>query len=537
MVGFIQNKPISSLIITLLLLFLYQCLNLFWGFEVLDSGFHLIAFQNIFDAPNSVTYNFIYYLTNIIGGIFLRVFPEMGIFHFRVVGSIIVLLSVTAIFYTLRKEIPVIHLCIGSVLVVLCYVKMPYSLNNGIISCFLYVIGLLLLYKGVIRSSITLILSSGIIVGINIFTRVPNILGVGLLLIILFHRKLSNKSDSFDWVETVCFVMGIGVGIGIIILLMIELDHLDIFIDSIRNLLSIGSNSKGSHSFLTLILAQLNFCMTNIVSILVFYSLFQIHKIVSKKNKLFLYLFSAIVVVWLFNYVYYIDSSYRILWGMCAVGCLMCIFKLRGELRLFSIIALFMLFVEIMGSDFATNHGSLPALLAAPVASMMIINRKRVLYLVVFVLAVMFYAVRRGNYADDGPIYGKMASINCPQAKFILTTDEKAEAINSTMKGIESFVQPGDTLMCFPAAPIMNYLTNTYPAGGTCWVGSKGHFIKAIEGSPKILFNKFSSFSPSWRDKNYSLDDKFGFDLKSYIKKYKYKRVFENDFFVLYMNE
>lgn len=538
-VNFIQQYPYISLLVTFIGMILYQSLNLFWGFEILDSGYHLTAFQNIYDAPNTVADNFGYYLTNLVGGAFIYIFPDMGIIHFRIIGAVCVLIAIAFIYFSLWREVPLIHLLIGLSLVVLCYVKAPYSFNNGILSCLLYVIACLILYKGINRNSSWLIFIAGIIVGINIFTRIPNILGIGLLLIILLHRKFIIKSDPLDWGKSFFFAFGVLMGIGFVALLMIQLGHLGIFIDDMKILFSSTSEKDSTYSITTLILAYLNFYMTNAISIMVFYSLFQIHNIISDKNKLLIYLFDAIAIIWLFNYVYYLDTSYRVLWGMCVVGCLMCIFRQRGKLRLFSILALYMLFVEIMGSDFALNHGCLPALLAAPVASMMIINRNRLLYLVVFVLAVMSYAVRRGNYADDGPIYAKMASINCPQAKFILTTDEKADAINSTMKGIEPFVHPGDTLMCFPAAPMMNFLTHTYPAGGSSWpciLNGNCKFFRAIEGTPKILFNKFPSFAQSWSIGGNTLDSKYSFDIKSFILRNQYKKVFENEYFVLYVN-
>ena len=539
-VKLVQKRPVISIIILLLILFLCQSLNLFWGFEILDSGYHLTAFQNIYDAPITVADNFGYYLTNLVGGAFIYIFPDMGIIHFRIVGAVCVLIAITFIYFSLWREVPIIHLLVGLSLVILCYVKMPYSFNNGILSCLLYVIACLILFKGLNRNSSWLIFIAGIIVGINIFARIPNILGIGLFLVCLFYRKITKESDTLDWRITVCFLIGVGVGIGFIVLLMIQLGHLDIFIDDMKILFSSTSEKDSTYSITTLILAYLNFYMTNAISIMVFYSLFQIHNIISDKNKLLIYLFDAVVILWLFNYVYYLDTSYRVLWGMCVVGCLMCVFKQRGKLCLFSILALYMLFVEIMGSDFATNHGCLPAMMAAPIASMMIINRKRLLFLVVFILAVMFYAVRRGNYADDGPIYAKMASINCPQTKYILTTSEKADAINSTMKGIEPFVHPGDTLMCFPAAPMMNFLTHTYPAGGSSWpcmLNGNCKFFRAIEGTPKILFNKFPSFAQSWSIGGNTLDSKYSFDIKSFILRNQYKKEFENQYFILYVKD
>ena len=138
-VDYVQYNPFVSLFVTFVGILLYQCIDLFWGFEILDSGFHLTAFDNIFDAPDSISYNFMYYLTNVIGGGMLKLFPNLGILGFRMVGAVMVDIALILIFCVLRKDIPVIHLLIGAVLVVVCYNKVPYSLNNGICTCFFYV--------------------------------------------------------------------------------------------------------------------------------------------------------------------------------------------------------------------------------------------------------------------------------------------------------------------------------------------------------------------------------------------------------------
>ena len=117
-VEFLQKNPFVSFSLTLIGIILYQCLNLFWGFELADSGFHLTAFDNIFDAPDSVSYNFMYYLTNVIGGGIMKLLPNIGILGFRVVGAALVDIALLLIFCSLRKDIPVVHLLIGVVLVV-----------------------------------------------------------------------------------------------------------------------------------------------------------------------------------------------------------------------------------------------------------------------------------------------------------------------------------------------------------------------------------------------------------------------------------
>ena len=200
-----------------------------------------------------------------------------------------------------------------------------------------------------------------------------------------------------------------------------------------------------------------------------------------------------------------------------------------------AIFALFMLIVEIYGSDSYVNHGSLPALLAAPIASMQLFDRKKMLKIVLllaFVFAVFVQLVITGNYQDSGSIYYKTRMINSVEAKGIYTTALKASAVNSTLEGIKPYVHVSDTMMCFPSSPMMNYLTHTKPAGGMCWPGEQGCFIMPIKGTPKILFNKTPSPGEGLT-RSYDIDDEYGFDIKSVIKENKYRKVYENDYYIL----
>ena len=275
--------------------------------------------------------------------------------------------------------------------------------------------------------------------------------------------------------------------------------------------------------------------LTAIIPILVFYALIHIEEIVNRKcNLLLRYIFYIVMVLSISLYVYETYYVYNIIFGLFALGCILCIMKRRDSIGLLAVFALYMLIVEIYGSDWSVNHGSLPALLAAPVASMQLLNKKRILYVVTFILAVCWQIIRKGNFQDVGPIFKKTEHIECSDARFILTTTKKANAINCTLDGIRPFVVSGDTLMCFPVAPMMNYLTHTYPAGGMCWPGTQGFFVMPIEGCPKILFNKTSFSGENWYVIN-DLDDTYGFDIKSFITKHRYWRAYENDYFILFI--
>ena len=155
-------------------------------------------------------------------------------------------------------------------------------------------------------------------------------------------------------------------------------------------------------------------------------------------------------------------------------------------------------------------------------------------YVFIFIFASFWQVIKTGCFLDVGPLKEKTELIHNKESEGILTTREKALAINGTLQGIKPFVAPSDTMICFPSAPMMNYLTHTYPAGGMCWVGVNGNFVLPVVGNPKILFNKVN-FSGDKIEISYNLEDKYGFDIRSFISKHRYRKVFENSYFILFV--
>ena len=526
-VEFLQKNPFVSFSLTLIGIILYQCLNLFWGFELADSGFHLTAFDNIFDAPDSVSYNFMYYLTNVIGGGIMKLLPNIGILGFRVVGAALVDIALLLIFCSLRKDIPVVHLLIGVVLVVVCYIKVPYSLNNGICTCFLYVCFLLLLYKGITSGNNILLFLGGCLVGINIFTRIPNVLAIGLGVIVLVNQWFINRKMIFAWTAMVWFLVGVAIGLFSVAILIWILGHQTAVMEAMNVLFLKGTSSSDTHSLGNLVVAQLYTDFIAVIYAASFFTVFFVSKSLENdriKRILFTVIASMIIV-----YHVYLNNAYNPLWALCMVGCLVGL-RMKGSMALLAIFALYMMVVEPIGSNSGYNHGSLPALLAAPLASSVILNRRNFIFVMVVCAAIGLSLIKQGNYFDFGPLAEKRYAINAPECSYIVTTKKRAIAMNSSLPEIKRFVNPKDTLLVYGDAPMVNFLTHTRPAGGMCWPGS-GFFVKPFESAPKILIHKFGDLTEPKSQMNGV--PPVNQMLVSYMLKHQYQLVWENPYFML----
>ena len=62
-----------------LLLFLYQLIFIFQGIDFLDEGFTATFYQQFYNDPSSVEYNFMFWLSGLIGGTFACLFPDSGL--------------------------------------------------------------------------------------------------------------------------------------------------------------------------------------------------------------------------------------------------------------------------------------------------------------------------------------------------------------------------------------------------------------------------------------------------------------------------
>lgn len=536
--SFVNKHPLLSFLTMIVSLFGYQALTVFWGIELPDSGFHLTAYQNVFDAPDSVSYNFMYYLTTIVGGAIMKMFPALGIVGFRLVGVLFVDLALFIIFVGLKKTVSPIYLLLGATLLVISYYY-PYSFNNGILSCFLYVCALILIYHGVIKQKLLYIIISGFLVGLNLFSRMPNIIGCGLTLIVLIYPLILYKEKKVDWRFAIYFALSILLSVCLVLAFMVAIGHFNDFVDSLKVLFFMGS--AGDHSIVNLILSPIFTYFNLIAPFGVCFTLFFFIK-KTFKNIISEIVFILITSILLFNYAYtttHYGSPCYFLWVLCLSGCLLNLLKGDGSLRFITVLALCLLLFETLGSDSPWNHGSLPALLAAPLACSSIINKKNVVYVIVICLALGANVIKNGVYGEKGSLFNKKGVINVPECGYLKTTDTRALIMNNSLSDLKEFIQDKDTLMVFPKAPMMNYLTHTRPAGGNSWPTTNGVFAKPLSPLPKVLLHKFSVID--WEDKiyNYSLNpaecnETTGFDLNAFLVHNNYSVVYENDYFVLF---
>ena len=232
---------------TIAVLTLWQMAMATFGVDLCDSGYYLTFFDNIFKAPASVEYNFMYYMSGVAGGVLNAVLPEGGKWMaMRVAGVLCNAGAMAIMACVLRRILPATAVIMGFLMVVASLVMYPFTFNNDLMSALLWVAALACMFKGLTHGRWRSLLLAGVLVGVNTFTRIPNVLAIGLA-VMPFVAHFYNKCTWREcWRQCGIFLAGAAAGILAVIGMMMALGHWDIFVQNMTDLLGIVTGSSGA---------------------------------------------------------------------------------------------------------------------------------------------------------------------------------------------------------------------------------------------------------------------------------------------------
>ena len=544
---------------TIVLLALWQLLIALFGVDLCDTGYYLTFFENIFKAPASVEYNFMYYLSGVAGGALDALLPEDGKWlAMRVVGVLCNVGIIVILARTLRRVLPATAVILGFLMVVASLVQFPYTFNNDLMSALLWVAALALTFKGITGGTWRHLLLAGVFVGVNIFTRIPNVLAVGLAVMPLIAHYYIKRPWCECWRRCGVMLLGMAAGVVAVIALMMALGHWEIFKQNMADLLGIatGSSGEASHNAGGMVMEMLGFygqcLMVGLKAFALWVAFWAIRRFIG--NSALRWLAWLVVAALLVYFMWHQSHIMHPLWVMCVVGLVYVIFK-GGKCAVAAWLGLFMLLVFPLGSDGATNNGGIIAWMAAPVAALFWQRRENIVFPLAFIVVGLLQTLAVGAYFDGGALWHKTATINDSRAAFIHTTLKRALIINETLPELKKWLHEGDTLLCYGSIPMMNHLTHTVPAIGCSWpellsAEALSARLNELGGAhPAILRQKFNNLGPYWSEatddylETYPMqDDKFlqqdKMDvLKQWMAAAGYHMVWQNQWFAIYITD
>lgn len=547
----------------LLLLVLYQLLGVFYGMDIADAGFYLTFYDNIFSHPESVEYNFMYYLSGVIGGTLQGLFPSMGLCGMRLLGVAFNTLCGIVLYLALRRHVDERALALGCALVVTTFIAPPYTLCYDLCTIVFYTLAIALLWRGMERDKAWLVVLAGAAAGLNILVRIPNVLGLSMACLPLIRYWADRGRLGTTWrrpaMLSLLFLLGSAAAVGIVLALMPE-RHYTCLLSVLHDLHDIAGDDSGTASHTTgqMIMVQLQFYATELwvaVKLAVPVALYWWAH--TRRGALPAWALWGAKVAALAVFVWLVMRMHPLqpLWVMCMAGGIMVMVKHwrdRSGLTWMALLGIGMMLVMPLGSDGAYNNGSIVAWAIAPVAALWWLRRCRVAFPLVLIAVCALRMVTDGAYFDGGPLWHKQYTIDNDRAAHIYTTRERADIINTMLHGIAPHVKPGTTLMAYGSAPLVNYLTHTRPYIGCSWVEQlsapmlKKKLAQAPKkGFPLVLQQKFNPLGMYWSEPTDDFRTDYGQQgtyrdnrklevLNQFLEAGDYKVIYEDDHFILY---
>jgi len=493
------------LFLTLLLTFIYQLILSFQGFDLCDEGDALTFYQQIFKCPSSVEFLFTRYLGGVAGGIWNIIFGFGGILSFRILTILVLVLTIYFTSLSLEKTIHPLMIPVAASMVLLLnnYGIMVFFHNH--LTALFAAIAVYFLLQGLNRNRPWYLFTAAMVLGINIFSRIPNIalLALGLLLFIDYYY---HKNKQLLGRNILVSIAGLAVGIVVVFLIMFLFGHSRLFVDTVfHNLLSNGTSNDGPHNFKGLIYTylgnyyQISKYLAIFISFLIFFR-FNYRFYQQKWRKASVVISYSILIVVFSLYAFNCEKYYAIILFPIIFSCY--IDRANKSIILLDAASLIVMFCMPLGSDVGVLNMGYFSVWLPTFTSVAHVYRfvrlkvqkndgsYRVFFVVFYILYCVYglYVVSRNAYYDRGARWEKRYRAN--NDKFtVFTSKDKAQAMDVLLSELGKYVHKGDYLFCFESLPMIHYLTETKPYIGCAWVWGydSNNFISHLKNSAETI--------------------------------------------------
>lgn len=562
------------------LLIIYPLFFIFQGLDFTDQGFWVTGYQLIFKDPESILVMMPTWLSLVIGG--LVDLTGFGLISFRIAFVLILWITIYLSYRLLtecfKKEEILFPLFLTLIYITKCGVNW---INYNNLSAVFFLGASIPLWLGLQRKNYKLIVWSGFILGLAIYLRIPNLMGLALVAGILFAGWFDKWHISLT-VRFVLFFFSGWLGGILLGLIAIKLSgDLRIFLISIFRLASHAAQPSYHHSmsmlwnlFIDEHISAIRYGFLVIVILLIL-SWIQKYKLLIKffVSDYFITIRRFIYIVIIFSLAVYLEHNSRYLLavpGFCyAVLILGIISEIRSGSRSYALlyfISIVLLLIVPLGSNNGMGNSIYGSWLALPLSIIVLRRNLNVRYLEPFVVLRLMTPLRNdfgkviigvlllislhityiSTYRDSADRSALRYTSNSPKLKGILTSKERSQVVDELLKELKSIVNPGDSLLAITDIPMVHYLTDTRPFLSNPWVSLidneelASDFAGALKNSsalPVLIRTKGPIGNPEWPNIEITPPQYFGEGellIKSFISTNNYRKKWENKWFEIW---
>lgn len=577
----LENKRVNDKTILFLksLIVIWPFLFIWQGLDMTDTGYLLTGGQQIFIEPQNIQFS--YLLSFLINGSWNRLAGSLGLMGAYLGGAVLYLLTAVCVYVALKKVVPEKILLLGVLISIMIPNLMRYITYNNLTSLF-FVAGSGIMIAAFRKKSSPCYFLSGILFGLTVYLRLPNIVSIFLFVAIIIGHFLDDGSWKDNIKESLSFLAGFAsaVVIPFIILHMAGLSGQ--YVETFHRLWNIMTDPSSHHSGGGLLKKLI---MDSDKTFAAFFKGFLVLAIVakitdsSKKKTLSMGMMAIVIVAVILTGFGFLGRTAGYHFYVIAFSVFILLLQIFGfphsnrEVRFASLLALLVMVFAMAGSNTGFSAARYDLWLAFPLSlyglfrmgglnicgaesadrsnrdltpCLCIFSEKgiRMVRNVICVSLILFFSILcyRFSYRDSDRRYQLRYSVDHPKMKYFYTTEQRARAITEALGELSKYCMPGDYLLAYNYIPLIHYLTGTRPYAYHSWpdMYTPEQLLEKLKQAivernvfPPVIRAKYPPLNDSWPQKHLANrgSSKHHQVFDEFLKHGKYVQVWENDFF------
>lgn len=581
-------------VICLLAIVVWPLYNSFLGLDLVDTGYYLYQY----DTPLSSYGTYTTYFATLIGAVWLKLFPGLGIWGLNLLEILLEWFICVVVYNTFKNRYGKTTIIFGVAITMLGISTYVNIFNYHQLNMSLCCVMLCFMYLALSQNKNYLLFISGCFGALAVTCRMPSILTLVCILCILYWNIWVEKNKKYLFKRCVLFIGGY-VAIGIVVVIFLHCFKLiDVIIGEVfrlNDLSSTGSAAYGTSSMLgnlirdtfwgTLAAVVFTLCMLG------FAALYEWAQNKTKKRKIFLLLYMIAMIPVIYVAVYKIGQAPPFIqltsfswfvYGMCVEICLYYMLKgiisptkRHAEDGTIAMMSIALILLCVVGSAARSKHVILglwlivpfvgnkikdifygeqkihfPAIKKVALEKLSARSLQTTFGLVIVVAIICFgrFVLMTNNFdSTDRSIL--TAKIDSDRAKYIRTTKREADAVNEVLDTLKD----QDRELLVVGNGVGFYYLTGMDSYVRPWVSGTSYTYDKLYGDlagrvwkeekrPIVLVcktNPYEGFSASNYEALKEREENNNAEGKKdlifeFMDQYEYSKLYENDYFVLY---
>lgn len=557
-----KNIVIFEKYIFPIILLLYPLLKINQGVDVSDSTYSLGNYL-YFDKMDGM-WVISTYISNVFGSLLVRLPGGHTLLGMNFYTGLFVSAIALTCYFILKKEIKLYIVFWGEILAIsFCWI--PTGILYNYMTYLFFTLGALFLYLGLIRQKNFYLLLAGILLGLNVMVRFPNLTEAALIVVVWYSAAM-HKSVKEALQKTGICLLGYLIGFAIPLITIMLRYGVTAYTDMIQSLMGIQGTDE-TYSALSMVTSVLKayarsfkWVVLILIGLVLGYALFMIKRDTYSLIKKIVFGGGIVLMLrffWgrgMFSFRYYEDYTSMFEWGMILlyltlIACFYTIFSRHSleQERYMSVIVLVILCITPLGSNNFTLQNLNNLFLLAPFTLMTIVKWWRnvkiqgvtfplrsmltVLLIMITIQSIGFHLVfvfrdgMRGEKRDT-----RIAGTETIDGMY--TSADNAEGLTGLISYCNVNQLTGQDALFYGDAPGLSFILKMPPAISTSWPDLDSYAMAAFhqeltDSAPSTIIMKKSS--PASKTAAEKLSTLYGF-----INDKEYKKVYQNENYAIF---